>query len=173
MGQVIFFQQQQQHLKELIQVMNWEMHGSVLNCGLLHWVKKTVLNLNDAWFQLCWGDKTHSQGQSLGKTVGINPSRQRTELEGTSSTDLLEPRVQVSSFNQTFSKARTSPGWIFSFERWFVGIKTGKEKILSVICFPRVERRNPALSQGKHWDDSADKNMGIFVALLTHCFVKG
>lgn len=45
--------------------------------------------------------------------------------------------------------------------------------MLSDICFPRVERRNPALSQGKHLDDSADKKTGIVVALSTHCFVKG
>ena len=33
-------------------------------------------------------------------------------------------------------------------------------------------KKNPALSQGKHLDDSADRNTGIFVALSTHCFVK-
>lgn len=33
-------------------------------------------------------------------------------------------------------------------------------------------KKNPALSQGKHLDDSADKNMGTFVAVSTHCFVK-
>lgn len=132
-------------------------------------------SLNDAWFQLWVPEEMKhipkcSQGQSPGRSVGIKPSRQRAELEGTSRA-AMEPHAQVSSLNQTFSKAKASPGWIFSLERWFIGIKTGKEKMLSVVCFPRVERRNPAPSQGKHLHDSTEKN-GIFCCTVNTLLFK-
>lgn len=172
MGQVIFFPAAAASKRVN---SGYELGNAWINSEfwLLALSERTGLDSCRAWMMLDsssgslrrWNTSQNVPKASFsGKTVGINPSRQRAELEGTSSTD-MEPHAQVSSLNQTFSKAKASPGWIFSFERWFIGIKTGKEKMLSVICFPRVERRNPAPSQGKHLDDSAEK-MGFFCSTV-------